>query len=80
MTTYGYPNSPSGVTFEAILSEGSNLIQFEYQDVDSGDLRAFGASATVGIRDTSGDQNGNALVWDFDGTTPITNQSAIEFN
>ena len=77
---YGYPSSPQSVTFEAILSEGSNLIQFEYLNLDTGDARAFGGSAVVGIRDTGGDQNGRALVWSFDGSTSIANSSAIQFD
>ncbi|HEY3743876.1 MAG TPA: PEP-CTERM sorting domain-containing protein, partial [Bryobacteraceae bacterium] len=77
---YGYPSSPSSVTFEAILTQGSNQILFEYLNVDSGDSRALGGSAVVGIRNMGGDQNGNALVWSFNGSTPIANLSAIEFD
>lgn len=59
----GFPSSPQPVTFEAILREGSNILQFLYLSTDSGDSRAFGASASVGIRDTGGDANGRALSW-----------------
>ncbi len=59
----GWPSSPLPVTFEAVLFEGSNKLQFIYLSTDSGDSRAFGASASVGIRDTGGDGNGRALSW-----------------
>jgi hypothetical protein len=49
--TYGYPRSPSSVTFEAVLNEGSNNILLQFADVDSGDFRSKGGSATVGIKD-----------------------------
>ena len=77
---YSYPNSPKSVTFELILNESSNLIQFEYLNVDSGDGNAFGGVAAIGIRDTGGDQNGNALMWSFSGSTPITGESAVQFS
>lgn len=49
-----YYSSPSGITFEAILYEGTNDIKFQYKDVnfDSGD--SYGASATVGIESFDG--------------------------
>lgn len=46
-----YPSSPSGVTFEVQLGEGTNDIYMVYQDVDFGDAAYNnGASATVGIQ------------------------------
>lgn len=50
----GFATSPSSVTFQAVLFEGSNDIQFNYLDVVSGDFRNNGASATVGIRNNDG--------------------------
>jgi hypothetical protein len=47
-----YYTSASGVTFQAILKEGSNEIVFQYQDVDFGAGSEYannGGSATVGI-------------------------------
>ncbi len=59
-----YSSSTSGVTFEAILYEGSNSILFQYSDVDFGtvsgstgsDLPPYnnGGSATVGIESPAG--------------------------
>ena len=50
-----YSTSPSGITFEAILYEGSNHILFQYQDVDFGSgSYNNGVSATVGIENPAG--------------------------
>ena len=59
-----YSNSQKGVTFEAILYEGSNNIKFQYKNVEFGtvtgsissDLPPYdkGGSATVGIEASSG--------------------------
>jgi uncharacterized repeat protein (TIGR01451 family) len=59
-----YYSSTSGITFEAILYEGTNNILFQYKDVDLGsvsgstssDLPPYnnGGSATVGIEDPTG--------------------------
>src|SRR3990167_3365465 len=51
---YGVTSSPSSVTFEVILYEGTNRTVMLYQDVTSGDTRDAGAGSTVGIRNTSG--------------------------
>ena len=60
-----YRSSTSGVTFEAILYEGSNNIKFQYKDVDFGTVFGStsrdrppydnGGSATVGIEGPTGD-------------------------
>jgi len=59
-----YYSSTSGITFEAILYEGTNNILFQYKDVDFGsvsgstgsDLPPYnnGGSATVGLEDPTG--------------------------
>jgi len=59
-----YSNSDNGVTFEAILYEGTNNILFQYKDVDFGSVYGAvggdnppynnGGSATVGIEDPTG--------------------------
>lgn len=84
----GFPSSPRPVTFEAILFQGSNKLQFLYLDTDTGDAQAFGATASVGIRDTGGDSNGRALNWsamqgginsglgiEFDPGTPVMTET-----
>ena len=60
-----YSNSDTGITFEAILYEGSNNIKFQYKDVDFGTVSGAvwgdnppynnGGSATVGIEGPTGD-------------------------
>lgn len=55
--------TPDGGTFQAILSEGTNSILFNYADVDLGSSFAdFGASATVGIQSDSA----TGLQWSWD--------------
>ncbi|MBE9125360.1 MULTISPECIES: PEP-CTERM sorting domain-containing protein [unclassified Coleofasciculus] len=74
----GFSDSPSPVTFQSVLFEGSNNILFSYLDVNSGDFRAFGNSATVGIRDVNGHLNGKNVQWSFNSPT-IRNQQSILF-
>ncbi|GMU20319.1 MAG: hypothetical protein AMXMBFR13_04160 [Phycisphaerae bacterium] len=73
---YGYETSPESVTFQAILFEGTNEILFQYADVDSGDFRSFGRSATVGV--SSGDLS-NYWLWSFN-LPIITSETAILFS
>ena len=51
--------SPNGITFEAILYEGSNNIEFQYLDVafdsENPDINNYGGSATVGIKSSGPD-------------------------
>lgn len=63
---YGVTSSPSSVTFEVILYESTNRVVMLYSDVTSGDVRDAGATATVGIQNTSGQVNC---------LSPITNPS-----
>ncbi|GET38287.1 PEP-CTERM sorting domain-containing protein [Microseira wollei] len=73
----GYFNSPSFMTFQAVLFEGSNNILFSYQDVDSGDFRSFGGEATVGIRNTNGNLNGQNLQWSYNSPSLRNGQSIL---
>jgi hypothetical protein len=62
-------SSPKGITFEAILFEGSNNIQFQYLSTEFGiALWDFGASATVGIESPDGN---DGLQYSFD--EPVIN-------
>lgn len=61
----GYYSSPSPMTFQATLFEGSNDILLSYLDVNSGDYRSFGGDATVGIRNVNGESTGENLRWSF---------------
>jgi hypothetical protein len=50
--------------YQMVLYEGSNDIQFNYRDVEFGQANIdFGASATVGLRNTDGQLNGQYLRW-----------------
>jgi len=75
----GFYSSPSTVTFESVLFEGSNDILFSYQDVNSGDYRSFGGSSTVGIRDVNGQLNGRNLQWSYDSAS-IRNGESIRIS
>ncbi len=74
----GFASSPAFVTFQVILFEGSGDILMQYKTTDSGDFRANGASATVGIRDASGQTNGRRLQWSYN-LGVITAGKAIRF-
>lgn len=73
----GFSSSPSLMTFQSVLFEGSNNILLSYLDADSGDFRAFGGSATVGIRNTDGDLNGQNLQWSYDSASLRNGQSIL---
>jgi hypothetical protein len=68
--------SPSTVTFQAVLFEESSAIEFRYLDTDTGDGDAFGASATVGIRDIAGHLSERFIEWSHNEPV-IPNMSAI---
>jgi hypothetical protein len=59
--------SSSPVTFQAILSEGSNGILFQYKTVTlgAGNPASNGAQATVGIRNTGGGAANKLIQWSF---------------
>jgi len=75
----GFSDSPSSVTFQSVLFEGTNDILFSYLDVNSGDFRSFGGSSTVGIRDRNGQLNGENLQWSFNSPV-IRNRESICFS
>lgn len=75
----GFLTSPSTVTFQSVLFEGSNDILLSYQDVNSGDFRSFGGDSTVGIRDVNGQSNGRNLQWSFNSPV-IRNGESICFS
>jgi len=75
----GFSSSPSTVTFQSVLFEGSNDILLSYQDVDSGDFRSLGGDSTVGIRDVNGQSNGRNLQWSFNSPV-IRNAESIRIS
>lgn len=72
--------SPSPVTFQAILLEGSNDILFQYKTVtlDSGNPASNGAQATIGIRNTAGAANNKLIEWSINAPV-LRDGTAIRF-
>lgn len=70
--------SASPVTFQVILSEGSNQVLFQYKTVNLGaeNPATKGALATIGTRDTDAVNSGRYLQWSFN-VPVIENESAI---
>jgi hypothetical protein len=66
------------VTFQAVLFEGSNDIEFRYLDVAVGG-NSNGSSATIGIQDADGHTNGRNLQWSYN-TNSISNGRSIRFS
>ena len=64
---YAYGSGLGQITFQAVLDETDNSMQFNYLDLESSSSRAEGASATVGIKD-AGPQSpgGNVLLISLD--------------
>jgi hypothetical protein len=59
-------NVPGNLNFQVVLYETSNNILFQYQTVHSSSAAVSnGAAATVGIRATDGQSNGNRLQWSY---------------
>jgi hypothetical protein len=50
----GYPDSPARVTFQVQIHEATDDLEVHYEDVDSGDYRAFGRDATIGVQQSGG--------------------------
>lgn len=75
---YGASNT-SPVSFEAVLYEGSNAIEFRYLDMDTGNnATALGLAATVGLRDFAADKNGRSLEWS-NNQALLANSSSVLF-
>ena len=72
--------SSTPVTFQLVLSEGSNEALFQYKTIDLGPTNAAtrGRAATVGIRNANGLTTGEQIQWSF-GAPVLANDSAIRF-
>jgi len=71
-----FSNSAGTITFQLILYESTDVIKFQYRDVDfSNAAWDWGASATVGIEDSSGTVG---LEYSYD-TPSLSDGMAIEF-
>jgi hypothetical protein len=72
-------NVPGNLNFQAILYEVNNNLLFQYQTVSSSSAAVSGgASATVGIRNTDGQSNGNRLQWSYH-VAALADNTAIQF-
>ncbi|MBI5660291.1 MAG: PEP-CTERM sorting domain-containing protein [Nitrosomonadales bacterium] len=74
-------SNSSPVSFEAVLYEGSNSIDFRYIDMETGGSlvnpdASLGATATVGIRDVDAHLNGRYLQWS-NNQAVLTNNSVV---
>ena len=74
------PQNQDTVTFQVKLFEGTNNIEFHYQDATVSDDAGVsnGLQATVGIRDTNGHTNGRNLQWSYNQAV-ISNGLAIRY-
>lgn len=72
--------SASPVTFQIVLSEGTNAILFQYKTVflGAGNPASGGADATVGVRNTAGGANNQRIQWSFNAPV-LTDGSALLF-
>jgi hypothetical protein len=77
-----YPQgSPNPVTFQAVLSEGSHQLLFQYQTVGLGDANPAtkGGQATVGIRNAAAQTTAQQIAWSVDARV-IEDTSALQFS
>ncbi len=77
-----YPQgSPNPVSFQVILSEGSNRILFQYRTValGEGNPASNGGQATIGIRNAAALTNNQQLAWSF-GAPVIGDSTALLFS
>ena len=77
-----YPQgSPHPVTFQAVLSEGTNAIQFQYRAValGPGNPAGKGAQATVGIRNAGAPASGQQIAWSYNAPV-LLDDSALLFS
>lgn len=74
-------NNSNSVTFEAILSETSNTVSFQYQTVviGAGNPASAGALATVGIRNSNGIATNQQVEWSYDSPV-LSNNYALLFS
>lgn len=86
----GFISSPSCVTFQTKVFETSNIIECHYKDMDAGNFRSNGGSATVGLH-SKGNQTSSPANCDHRNCTVVAspytlsgycydeNRSATEF-
>jgi hypothetical protein len=72
--------SPVPVTFQVVLSEGSNQVLFQYKTVGLGpaNVASNGGKATIGIRNAAGLTDNRQLPWSYSAPV-VTDSSALIF-
>ena len=72
--------SANPVTFQIVLTEGTDKVVFQYKTVALGQANPAtnGALATVGIRDAAGQTSDRQIQWSFNAPV-ITDDSALAF-
>ncbi len=72
--------SANPVTFQIVLTEGTDKVVFQYKTValGPGNPASQGAQATIGIRDASGQTNGKQIQWSFNAPV-LTDGSALMY-
>ena len=76
-----YPQgSANPVTFQIVLTEGTDKVVFQYKTValGPGNPASQGAQATIGIRDATGQTNGRQIQWSFNAPV-LTDGSALMY-
>lgn len=77
-----YPQgSPNPVTFQVILSEGTNAVLFQYKTVGvgPGNPASNGGQATIGVRNAGALTNQQQVAWSF-GAPVIGDNTAVLFS
>lgn len=72
--------SPAPVTFQAILTEGTNTILFQYKTVSlgAGNPASDGAQATIGVRNAGALDTHQQVAWSF-GAPVVADNTAVLF-
>lgn len=73
---FGTPAATEAITFQAMLYETTNVIEFHYCSVAGTSARTFGAEATIGIENTTGTA---AVVQSVNQTAAIATGRAFRF-
>jgi hypothetical protein len=73
--------SPNPVTFQAVLSEGSNEVLFQYKNVSLGPANPArnAGQATVGMRNTGAPANQQQIAWSYNAPV-VAEESALQFS
>jgi len=69
------------VTFQAVLTEGSNEVRFQYKNVALGPANPArnAGRATVGVRNTGAPANQQQIAWSYN-VPVVAEESALQFS